>query len=270
MALQIATLPDGREISCINVYEVAFSVHEIFSEDLSAHGIALPPGGTYLDVGANIGLFSLYLRDRCPAGRIVAYEPIAEVFAALERNLAGLMPPGEAVPLGLGAAPGRVDFDYFPGVAALSTAKHEVGERMAEGLRRLLGGAADGEVRRLIAQSGTRAGELDAALLDELLRVERVEAELDTLSNQLAVRGIGRVDLLKIDTEGAEEDVLAGIAEADWPKIGQLLVEAHLGRDAAEKLAAELRGRGYRTEIGGHPLSNDKAAVFHIYAVQGG
>ena len=88
--MQSATLPDGRTVFCVNAYEVDFSVHEIFSEDLGAHGLRLPPAGTFLDVGANIGLFSLYLRDRCPQARIVAFEPMPAVFAALGLVGAGI------------------------------------------------------------------------------------------------------------------------------------------------------------------------------------
>ena len=52
-------LPDGRTVHCVNAYEVDFSAHEIFTDDLAGHGITLPADGVYFDVGANIGLFSV-------------------------------------------------------------------------------------------------------------------------------------------------------------------------------------------------------------------
>ena len=60
-ATQRMLLPNGKEISVINKDEVAFLYKEIF-EDKSylQHGIDLKPGDTVLDVGANIGLFSLF------------------------------------------------------------------------------------------------------------------------------------------------------------------------------------------------------------------
>jgi len=267
--MQSATLPDGRTISCVNAYEVDFSVHEIFSEDLSAHGLQLPPDGVYLDVGANIGLFSLYLRDHCPTARIIAFEPMPAVFAALECNLAAMTPPGLAVPLALGAEAGWAEFDYFPGVAALSTQNHEVGKTMSAGLRRLLGGQQAGDdVQDILDKTGAAEAVADTAFLDDLLRPETVRAQIDTLSAQMAALGVDAVDLLKIDTEGAEREVLAGLAESDWPKIRQLLVEVHLGAEVTEAMAAELQGRGFRTSIGQHPLSQGGAAVFHIYAAR--
>lgn len=268
--MQSATLPDGRTVFCVNAYEVDFGVHEIFSDDLGAHGLQLPIDGTYLDVGANIGLFSLYLRDRCPQARIVAFEPMPAVFAALNLNLADMTPPGLAVQRALGAEAGWAEFDYFPGVAALSTQNRTVGQIMSAGLRNLLGGGqqAGVEVQDILDKTGATQAVMDKAFLDDLLRPETVRAQIDTLSAQMAALGVECVDLLKIDTEGAEREVLAGLAEADWPKIRQLLVEVHLGADVTETMTAELRARGFRTSIGHHPLSQGGAAVFHIYAAR--
>jgi FkbM family methyltransferase len=268
--MQSATLPDGRSVFCLNTYEVDFGAHEIFSDDLTAHGLSLPADGTYLDVGANIGLFSLYLRDHCPQARIVAFEPMPAVFAVLEHNAAALVPPAQAVQLALGAEPGWAEFDYFPGVAALSTQNRAVGQTMAAGLRQLLGGgaAAGDDVQEVLERSGATQVAADAAFLDQLLRPETVRAQIDTLSAQMQALGIDRVDLLKIDTEGAEREVLAGLAEADWAKIRQVLVEVHLGEAVTEIMAEDLRRRGFRTSIGAHPLAQGGAAVFHIYAAR--
>ncbi|WP_170294672.1 FkbM family methyltransferase [Roseospira navarrensis] len=269
MTLQTAVLPDGRTISCVNTYEVAFAAHEIFSDDLTAHRVTLPAAGVFLDIGANIGLFALRLRDKCPQARIIAFECIPAIYRALEANAAALDPPIEAVNLGLWDRPGTLVFDYFPGVAALSTARPEVGRTLADGLRALLSGqgVAD-DVRALIEHTGADAARDDPAFLDHLFRTEPVTARVDTLSNQIAVLGLDRVDLLKIDVEGAERTVLAGLSDQDWPKVRQLVVEAHQGEDDTLALAADLRARGYRATIGGHPLSQGGAPVFHVYATR--
>lgn len=265
--MQSAVLPDGRTVFCVNAYEVDFGAHEIFSDDLSAHGLSLPPDGTYLDVGANIGLFSIYLRDRCPASRIIAFEPMPAVFEPLTVNLAALNPPGVALQLALGDRPGLSEFYYCPGITALSTKNRALGQSMVDGVRAMLGGTpADAGPQD--DQDGTSGAvaEANAAFLEDLLRLQCVRVEVDTLSAQISALGVRTVDLLKIDTEGAEREVLAGLSETDWPRIRQLLVEAHLGREVTEAMAAELRGHGYTTSICGHPLSQGGVEVFHIYA----
>ena len=58
---------------------------------------------------------------------------------------------------------------------------------------------------------------------------------------------IDRVDLLKLDAEQSEEAILAGIAEEDWPKIRQIVVEVHGGESATRNLADMFARRGFRT-----------------------
>ena len=50
----------------------------------------------------------------------------------------------------------------------------------------------------------------------------------------LALQGLKRVDLLKIDVERAELAALSGIAMSDWPKVQQVVLEVH---DIADRLA---------------------------------
>jgi hypothetical protein len=61
----------------------------------------------------------------------------------------------------------------------------------------------------------------------------------------LAEERIEAVDLLKIDVEGAELDVLAGIAGADWPRIRQLVVEVESFAERAAPITAILEEHGF-------------------------
>lgn len=44
---------------------------------------------TVIDIGANIGLFSKEMRGMFPAATIYAFEPLADCFAKLQKNMAG-------------------------------------------------------------------------------------------------------------------------------------------------------------------------------------
>jgi FkbM family methyltransferase len=46
----------------------------------------IEPGSTVIDIGANVGVFSLYAADR-HARRVYAYEPNSQSFACLQRNI---------------------------------------------------------------------------------------------------------------------------------------------------------------------------------------
>src|SRR5206468_875486 len=92
----------------------------------------------------------------------------------------------------------------------------------------------------------------DAALddlLDARLTSERISCEVTTISDVIREHAIERIDLLKIDVEKSEEDVLAGIRAADWPKIRQLVVEVYDSAGRLDRLAALLRRQGYQLHI---------------------
>jgi FkbM family methyltransferase len=271
MPLSSALLPDGRTVHCVNKYEVDFSAHEIFNEDLSSHGLDMPASGVYFDVGANIGLFSLYIMDRCPQAKVFAFEPMPAAFAALECNMAEFAPSVVPLLMGLGASPGIVEFDYYPAITALSTCRAETGIELAGGIRKLLFSDEPGEAMgRILDKIGVPELRDEADFAGRLFRVEKVQSRIDTLSNQIAALGIDRIDLLKIDTEGNEKEVLAGIAEADWNKIRQLLVEVHLGKEELGIIAGDLGRKGFRTVIDDHPMAQGGTSVFHIYATRMG
>ncbi|HBL31667.1 MAG TPA: FkbM family methyltransferase, partial [Acidobacteria bacterium] len=49
---------------------------EIFEGEVyRRHGLELPPGACVFDVGANLGLFTLWVGRTVPAARIFSFEP---------------------------------------------------------------------------------------------------------------------------------------------------------------------------------------------------
>jgi FkbM family methyltransferase len=88
----------------------------------------LRPGATFVDVGANWGYFALLAAERVgPAGRVVALEPDARVFARLEENVARNR-LGGVLPLALAAAEG-------PGTARLARYAEGSGNRGVSSLQ---------------------------------------------------------------------------------------------------------------------------------------
>lgn len=267
MSLSMAELPDGREIHCVNDYEVGFGWHEIVSDDLIERGLDLPADGTYLDVGANIGLFCLRLRDLCPDARIFAFEPMPAAFGALRSNTEKIGGAIQASCLALGDKTGTAQFDHYPALSALSTGDSSVGEKLADGLKKLLfGQGASEDIRAIIDSTGAHERLDDDAFIERLFKKETVTVEVDTLDSVATRFGLDRIDLLKIDTEGQERPVLDGIGEDLWPRIRQLLVEVHRGADELTTIRGELEERGYKTTVEDHPMAQGGAPVFHIYA----
>src|SRR5690348_5909281 len=76
------------EVAAVNMAELRFLHDEIFVDEVYLRGgIVLREDSVVFDVGANIGMFSLFIGARCPSARVYAFEPVPEVFAKLQQNV---------------------------------------------------------------------------------------------------------------------------------------------------------------------------------------
>jgi FkbM family methyltransferase len=139
------------------------------------------PGDTVIDVGAHVGLFTLLLAYQVwERGRIVAYEASPRILELLRDNvaMAWLEDRVEIVPKAAAATTGALPF--------LAPRRYA----MTGSLR---------PVEHLLSTEN-RVDELD-----------RIEVEAEPLDVHLG--RFDRIDLIKVDVEGAENQVFAGMEE---------------------------------------------------------
>jgi hypothetical protein len=79
---------------------------------------------------------------------------------------------------------------------------------------------------------------------------ERIEVEVTTLAELMRVHGLDRVDLVKIDIEGAEIELLAGLDLDVLARIDQMTVEFHdfirpSERSRVAEVVARIRDSGF-------------------------
>ncbi len=135
-------LPNGLSVFHVNKHETDFLYKEIFAERLYLkHGITLESTACVFDIGANIGLFSLFVKTECAAARIHAFEPIPELNRILKLNMSRY---GQSVMVyenGVSDTEGDAVFTYYPGYSILSGLHADVtkdGKVLASGIRQLL------------------------------------------------------------------------------------------------------------------------------------
>lgn len=134
---------------------------------LEAH---LRPGMVVVDVGANVGLHTVFFARRvAPGGRVFALEPEPSNYEYLVRNV------------------------QRNGVSCVETAMLAAGSREGALTLHLTAGAAGGH----------SAAPVGSASIE--VRVVRLDSFLEPR--------VSRVDLVKIDVEGFETQVLAGMAD---------------------------------------------------------
>ena len=176
----VRMIMDVTDFTCHRLY-----FHGEVYEPLTVRCVVdcLRPGSTFVDVGANHGYFTvLAARLVGPSGRVIAFEPNPPVFAQLREHLTrNSLTNVTPEPLALSDTGGSLTF-FVSTCLTNSGLSSSVPEESA-----FERGALD----------SNRTIQVSATTFDEWSRT----------------RDVGRIDLMKIDVEGAEPSVLRGMDE---------------------------------------------------------
>jgi hypothetical protein len=250
------TLPGGRTVFCLKPGQAKFNASEVPS--YFGHSIALNQGAVVFDVGAHIGLFSLSVYDQFgPDVSVYAFEPVPAIFAVLEANVRDL-PAGAvtALPFGLSNTARTIDFSYFPAIPSMSAAADYRPDSWFDEMEdAYMRGQKDRGYPVLKWLPAPLRPPVLNAWRNRVLRKrigtltstkETVRCALRTVSDVIGEYRIPRINLLKIDVEGSEMDVIAGIEDRDWPKVQQVVVELESCSRNGARLSQALGARGFR------------------------
>ncbi|WP_020635716.1 non-ribosomal peptide synthetase [Amycolatopsis alba] len=263
---QVYTLPNGVELFHQNKAETDFLFEEIFTKlEYLRNGITVRDGDVLFDVGANIGMYTLFAGLRWPDATIYSFEPIPAVYESLRRNveLHGLN--AKALPYGLAGQSGEADFTFYPHDTVISScvATDEAAHEMVRSyLRHQFDELAQDDDDEAVSDEAVDE------LVDARLSSERFTCRLRTLSEVVREYGVERIDLLKIDVESAEYEVLKGIDAEHWPLIRQLVIEVHGVDGRLDQVLTLLRGHGYEVTCAQHNRLLDDTALCNVYAIR--
>jgi natural product biosynthesis luciferase-like monooxygenase protein/amino acid adenylation domain-containing protein/FkbM family methyltransferase len=216
-------LPNGMVVAHPSGHRATVLYHEIFeNESYLRHGITLRDGDCVFDVGANVGMFTLFASHKRKDLKLYAFEPIPQTFDTLKTNVALYGLDAKLFNVGLGSRPGAADFTFYPRMPGLSgrfsseARDKEITKAIIEGYLREHGSERE---RAILSDE-----ELNQ-LMEEYFQSETYTCPLTTLSEVIREHGVERIDLLKVDVEKSEFDVLAGLDAEDWAKVGQIVME---------------------------------------------
>lgn len=174
--------------------------------------VHLSPGGVFVDIGANVGFFSLIAARRAgPTGHVYAFEPVAGNAASIIRSCR---------------------LNDFSNVEVFAEAVGERTGRTELMLAHHIGGA-------MLASAGTPPDGCGS-----------VQVDVVSLDDAIAQRALRPPDLVKVDVEGAELEVLQGMRwtlNAVRPMlIYEVDNETRIGLDRrCREIAAFLNAAGY-------------------------
>ncbi|WP_308723310.1 FkbM family methyltransferase [Paenibacillus polysaccharolyticus] len=214
-------LHNGIEIYQNNEGETEFLYNEIFQKEMYfKHGITLPDHGTVMDVGANIGMFTLYVSNKSNC-RVYAFEPLPPTFKLLEMNTNSL-PRVTTVNVGLSNEIKEAEFAYFP---TMSTDSVQI--RYRENHDQDLRYGLINHYRDHFDDPRMLNRFVDQLMSPKFLNEQIHRCKLTTISEMIHYYDMNAIDLLKIDVEKSEFEVLEGIEPEDWGKIRQIVMEVH-------------------------------------------
>jgi len=156
-------------------------------------------GEVVVDLGSNIGVSALYFLTRRPDVRLYGYEPDPRNMAKLEANLA--------------------PFQSQVTLTEAAVAVEDGTELFRQEATGRYGGLASFSLRHAVAEISVRCVAI-TAVLEAILAAE------------------GRIDVLKIDTEGNETELVGAIACDQRERIGELFYETNDPADPTARLTS--------------------------------
>lgn len=182
LRLRDGTVLNGTaDILQIVVEEIFFDGHYI------RHGLRIPAEGIILDVGANVGVFSVYAAQRT-RGRVFSFEPFPPNVELIQRN---------------------VRENSLTNVSV----RQQALSNTREPVRLFLSGENGGHM----LFDHNIAGKLE----------QSVEVPSGTLADFMAEQQLDRIDFLKLDCEGSEGAILGSLSPELLRSIGSLAMEYH-------------------------------------------
>ncbi|MFA5746646.1 MAG: FkbM family methyltransferase [Candidatus Paceibacterota bacterium] len=177
-------------------------------------GFEIKENDLVVDIGAQIGVFSIFAAQYAKKGRIYSFEPVPENFRMLEKNKE-LNHIGNILPLNLAVADKKGERDIY-----------------------LASGNAGGH-SFFSDDKGVERGE-------DMVKVKTV-----SLEDFMKENDIFKIDFLKIDCEGAEYEILFGCPKEIFEKIGKISMEYHDidGNRNSAKLKEFLESQGFAVSI---------------------
>ena len=177
-------------------------------------GFEISPTDVVVDIGAHIGVFSVFASRLASNGRVYSVEPVPENFEMLKRNLTanGMK---HAVALNLAVSDKRGVMDLF-----------------------LSGGNTGGH--SLLSTFGG-----DAV-------TSRISVKTASLADLMSENAISRIDFLKMDCEGAEYAILYSCLDKVLNSIRKISMEYHdidVGTRNGKAMKAFLESKGFRVDV---------------------
>lgn len=257
-------LSNHIKIAHLNQYETEYMYQEIFVDQVYLkHGVTLRDGDCIFDVGANIGLFTLFVQQQCMNAVVYAVEPSPPVFEILCTNATLYGSNVKVFNCGLSDGSKEAPFTFYKRYSVFS-GYHADAEKDEKAIKAIIQNI-------LQENSSAETGALDHFandLMEGRLENKTFLSQLRTISSIIREYHVERIDLLKVDAEKSELAVLKGIEEKDWNIIKQIVVEVHDNEgEVIREVMSLLKEKGFDLVLDEEDLLQ-RSGLYNIYATR--
>ena len=258
------TLPNKIEVAHLNQYETDYVYQEIFADrSYLKHGITINDGDTIVDIGANIGLFTLFCNQQAKDTTIYCFDPSPPIFEMLETNVKLYGADVRPFNIGISDKTKTAEFTFYKKSSVFSSFNADAEDdtaAVAAVVENMLGGAGitdKAEVEKFVAE-----------MMEDRMESVPYQCQLKSLSDIIREENIEYIDLLKVDAEKSELEILQGIEEQDWAKIGQLVLEVHDRKGSyIADVQAELISKGFELKMEEEEMLTH-SGLYNIFATR--
>jgi FkbM family methyltransferase len=264
-----AIIFDEVPIYCIQKKEAAWLAKEV--PGYLQHGISVSSGDVVFDVGAHIGVFSLWLHTQQNNQlTIYAFEPIAPIAEVLLKNVAEHAPGNiKVIPVGLGKKEENISFTYYPRASIWSTGYPMTAYNERNNTKTAtIANLKQGPLPYRMIPSVAWETMIDVVLNNVFRRQQSFDCAITTVSAVMHSHGLERIDLLKIDAEYAEWDILQGIENRHWSSIKQVVMELHDIDGRLQKTKSLLLQQGFRNITATQQDNLSNTNIYQLYAIR--
>jgi FkbM family methyltransferase len=255
--------PQGLEILHFAEAETKFVYKEIFEDRIYfRHGITLAKGDCVWDVGANIGLFTLFVQENFEDVQVHAFEPSLQIHEILAANTARYGQRVITHRCGIAGQEREATFTFYPGYSIMSGFHVD----SQNDTRTLRAGILGQWRKRYPSRPDPAERRIEEMLHSALNAKQEYVCSLRTISQVIRESGTEKISLLKIDAEGSELDILNGIQDEHWPLIKQVVMEIHdHDESVSPRIVNILESRGFQTLVD-RPDGLADSGVVNCYA----
>ena len=258
---------DGTEVYCLRKPEAKMLDHHV--EGYLQNGIEINDGDVVFDVGANIGIFGIRAIQKGPNVKAYCFEPIPDIADVLQKNASNIANGRiKVLRCGVSDKSSTATFTYFPNTPALSTLHPEQWDENPTAFR----DAVKGTMKN--PPEGMKWMKLIPPIFAGIIAKQlvkgskQVDCELRPLSEIIDSENLDRIDLLKIDCEGAEWAVLQGIDDRHWPMIKSLVIEVHDIDHRLDKTKELLISKGFTRLHAEREVGLEHTYMYNLFALR--